>query len=238
MLFFERALAEAVEFVLTDEALKLALMAAELLRAVGAGKALVAAGRKPLWVEVTLHLPLNHQTQSCTQEGPGVGIGNEQKGREHHGVVPVVDAAGGAAAVFHDPGLEGAEKQNADDVADGIGQGDEQQDAPVDNPGVIEDAENGVQGDPGGKHRKGHHALLVHGGGIRNGDVVFGELLLAAGAFQLIGEEPQEHIDHEEEPDDAGKHRVLLKAAEGTAGAGNGVIDVSDERRQKEAAPE
>ena len=63
-------------------------------------------------------LPVNKQTKCKSQQQPCVNVFDEKKGGEHHGVVPVVYSAAAAALVLHEPGLEGTEEKNADNVAE------------------------------------------------------------------------------------------------------------------------
>jgi len=65
----------------------------------------------------------------------GLGDDDEHKRGTNHREVPVVDAASATAPVMHDPGLKGAKEEDADHVADRIGQGDEDHDS------LIEDVE-------------------------------------------------------------------------------------------------
>ena len=56
------------------------------------------------------------------QQAQTVPAAYENHGRPHHGEVPVINAAGAAALVFHHPGLEGAEKEYAYHIAYGKGE--------------------------------------------------------------------------------------------------------------------
>ena len=167
---------------------------AKFLVAMLAGNACIGCFGKTFGMTLIIPFPTEQQHQRERDKAIRVGMRNEYERREHHCKIPVIDAAVCAASVLHKPGLEGAEEEDADHVAHGIGQGDQQQDAFIEDARVVQRTENGVQGDPGGKYREGHHALLIDGGGIGDGNIVFGELLLTTGAFQLVGEEPQQHI--------------------------------------------
>ena len=44
----------------------------------------------------------------------------KEKRCKHHGIVPIINPAGAAAFIFEKPGLEGTEKQDTYDIANGI----------------------------------------------------------------------------------------------------------------------
>ena len=99
-----------------QEMLELLFMVTQLFRTAGAGETLVGGLGEAFRIPPQQIFPLNEQSQRNAQQAPGVEVGDKQQRREHHGEIPVVDAAGGAAAVLHQEGLEGAEKQHADQV--------------------------------------------------------------------------------------------------------------------------
>ena len=82
-------------------------------------------------------LPSRQQYQGHDKETPGVSIRYKHKWSEHHGIVPVVDPADAAAPVLENPGLEWTEKQYADHIAHTVGEADQYENIPVDNPGKI-----------------------------------------------------------------------------------------------------
>ena len=57
---------------------------------------------------------------------------------EHHDKIPVVYTAASAAFVFHHPCLEGAEKEDADHVTNGICQRHQDENTPVYNAGKVQ----------------------------------------------------------------------------------------------------
>ena len=85
--------------------------------ALAALKGLIAGFEKPLPAEMIGDFPADKQDGGQNTGPAGQRTGQRQQGGAEHEVVPVINPAGGAAAVVHHPGLEGTEKQNADDVA-------------------------------------------------------------------------------------------------------------------------
>ena len=77
--------------------------------------------------------PANQDRQRKRDEAIRIGVRNEDQRCEHHREIPIVYAAIGTASVFHKPRLERAEKEDADDVADGIGDRDQEENAAVDD---------------------------------------------------------------------------------------------------------
>ena len=117
-------------------------MQAELFVAVLAGETGVGAFCEALGTEPQGKLPAKQDDEGHGQKAPGVGVGDEEQGGEHHGEVPVVDTAGGTAAVLHEPHLEGAEEQDADHVADTVKEADQQENAHVDDMGEVQDPDD------------------------------------------------------------------------------------------------
>ena len=69
------------------------------------------------------NLPSGKQRNGQQKQAPRIIPLEKEKRSKHHGVVPVVDAAGATALVFQKPALERAEKQDADHVADRVSAG-------------------------------------------------------------------------------------------------------------------
>ena len=92
------------------------------------------------------NFPYNKNDDSTGAKAPGEKSRNKNNGRKHHHVVPVKNAAGRAAAVFHKPNPERAPEKNADKVADIKNNGKQKQNFAVDEPGKINDSDsNGEQ---------------------------------------------------------------------------------------------
>ena len=184
-------------------------MVAELFLAVLAGKAFVRFLREALGMQKCADLPNRQKEQSGTEKSVGKGAGDEHKRGEHHGVIPVIDAAAAAALVFHDPGLERAEKENADHVADRVEKADEKQDALIDPAEEINEADQSVQKQPNERDekRRAPSALMRDRGLLR--DIIFCKLLLAAHAFKIRGEKAEEHFRKEDRRDDAEDQRPV-----------------------------
>ena len=92
------------------EALQLSLVAAQLLGTVFAGHEIIGVFREALGMPRECDLPPYQKKARHREQAPGIGRRHEEERREHHRKIPVVDAAGDAAAVLHHKGLEGAEK--------------------------------------------------------------------------------------------------------------------------------
>ena len=90
---------------------------AQMFFAVCTPQGVIAALKKTFPVETVRNLPT--KKEHCRQQaGRGRhGAADTQKGRAQHQVIPIIDAAGNTAAIVHHPGLEGAEEQNADNIA-------------------------------------------------------------------------------------------------------------------------
>ena len=135
-------------FVFFKEGLQLAFVTAEFLLTTRAIEALVCRGREPFGVDVIGEFPANEKQECEAKEGIGVYTRNEDEWGEHHCKIPVVDATGGATSIFHNPGLERTEKEDADDVADGKADGNQNEDTTVEQTEKIEKANDTVQGKP------------------------------------------------------------------------------------------
>ena len=96
--------------VFLQKASELALVVAELFLTVFAGKALVRFLREALRMQKRGKLPNKKKQKRRSEQTVGIDAGDENQGREHHGVIPVIDAARATAFVFHKPGLEGTEE--------------------------------------------------------------------------------------------------------------------------------
>ena len=148
-----------------------------------AGEAGVGLFEKALGMQAEGELPNEQQQEGKSQKTPCIQARQKDERGEHHGIIPVVDAAASAAFVLHKPGLEGAEEENADHVADRVEKADEEQNTAVDQMRVIEHADQGVQRDPRQCHQSGGACRFDRGHGCLGGDKVDLKLLLAAHAF-------------------------------------------------------
>ena len=97
-------------FVLFPEAAQLSFVVTELFLAVFAGKAGVGFLGEAFGMSAQGDLPTQQQEKRQSDKAPCMQIWDKDQGGEHHGEIPVVDAAGGAAAVLEQKGLEGTEK--------------------------------------------------------------------------------------------------------------------------------
>ncbi len=90
-----------------------ALVPAQLFLTGTAAQCLVALLVKPLRMACMDDLPADKKHGSQRTGGDRQRSAHGQKGRAEHQIVPVIDAAGGAAAVMHPESLEGTEKEDA-----------------------------------------------------------------------------------------------------------------------------
>ena len=169
------------------EAVQLFFMAAQLFRAVFTLQVIVRVFRKTFREAEEGDFPPEEQDDGGGKKTPRIELSDKEERREHHGVIPVIDSASAAALVFQKPGLERAEKQNADHIADGIGACDEHHDAFVKYAEHIKSAENGIEADPDQCHQNGGVVFL--NGDVRSAasDIVFCKLLLQPGLSSLDG---------------------------------------------------
>ena len=123
-------------------------MGTELFGAVFAMEIGVGVFGKPFRMAEEGDFPADEQGHGEGQKAPGVAAPHEEEGREHHGIIPVIDAAGAAALVLEEPGLEGTEELDADDIADGIGAAEEDHDAVVEEADHMQGAKEAVEADP------------------------------------------------------------------------------------------
>ena len=96
------------------------LFTTKFLGAIRASQIAVGVHRKALGMPKKSYLPTCQQRYRECQQAPGVRLLDKEEWREHHCVVPVVDAAGAAAFVFEKPRLEGTEKEYAYHIAHGV----------------------------------------------------------------------------------------------------------------------
>ena len=94
---------------------------------------MICSFRKSFRVTVHQILPFGKKPQREDDQTPAIIAFNENQWSKHHGKIPVVNTTGAAASVFHEPGLEWTEEQNADHVADSVCKTDEDHDTFIEN---------------------------------------------------------------------------------------------------------
>lgn len=212
-------------------------MVAELFLAVLAVEAGIGGVRESLGAAAQGDLPAEQKQKGQAQQAPGELASDEHEGGEHHGEVPVVDAADGAASVFHEPCLEGTEEKNADHVAHAVGKADKDQDALVDDVQIVEETDGTVERDPHQHNSQRSFPGLQGRLTLPRRLKVSLELLAASHAFQLGREETACHFNGVYGPDDAEQPLILLVAAEEIAGVLDSVDHVDRAgQKQKEGA--
>jgi hypothetical protein len=164
---------------------KLSFVVAELFGAICAMQGFVAGFRKTLGEKLQRYFPSYQNNERRAKKRVAVDAWNENKGSEHHGKVPIIYAAGGAASVFHKPCLEWAEEQNTYDVANRIRHSDKYKNASVYNAHKVKRTEYCIQRNPHRSYKKRGFPRLIFGGAILvKRLVVLGKLLLASHAFK------------------------------------------------------
>ena len=212
--FNARSVSETADqfLILLPEALQLLLMVAELFLTGPAGHAGIGPDREPLRMQMIGDLPSGQEDQGHAQQAPGIQMRQEQEGREHHGVIPVIDAAVRTASVLQDKGLERTKEQDADHITDTVCQANQYKDIPVNDLLKEEKSEQPVQGQPGssrGESTPGRHQIQLRPSG---GLIIPGELFLRTHTLQFRREESQDHFDRVYDPDDQQEPAVLLQS--------------------------
>ena len=108
---------------------------------------------------------------------------NQYERRTKHSEIPIIDAAGRTATVFHKPRLERTEKQNADHITHAVREADQDQDPRVDQSDGIEQGDRGIACDPDGGDETGLFGRLYFRLLFVRRQIVFLKLLLATGTF-------------------------------------------------------
>ena len=123
-------------------------MLAELFGAILAGYRIVAALHKSFGMSAVCNFPLEKNYKSYSEKRPGKGMRNKYKGSEHHCVIPVVYSARAAALVLHYPGLEGAEEQDAYNVAYRVSESNQKKNSLIEYTHVVEHTDDGIESYP------------------------------------------------------------------------------------------
>ena len=132
-LFNNRVSLEAESFaILAKEGAKLALMVAELFLAMRAGEALVGLLIEALGMQMRRDLPEDEKQKRNAEKPPREIMRNEDKRREHHRVIPVVNTARRTAFILHENRLERAIEQYANHIANAVCQADKHENSVVD----------------------------------------------------------------------------------------------------------
>lgn len=104
------------------KAVKLLFVVAKMLAAICAAKAGIAILKVALGIKPSTDFPSKQQQQRHTNENKSQRMWEENERSKHHNEVPVIDTAAATAFVEHHPALEGAEKEYAYHVTDGVSQ--------------------------------------------------------------------------------------------------------------------
>ena len=120
-------------------------MLAELFGAILAGYRIVAALHKSFGMSAVRNFPLEKNYKSYSEKRPGKGMRNKYKGSEHHCVIPVVYSARAAALVLHYPGLEGAEEEDAYNVANRVSESDKKKYSLIEYAHIVKNADDCVE---------------------------------------------------------------------------------------------
>jgi len=216
------------------QTVELTLVGTELLAAVAAAKVGIGLFGKSLRIEEKGDLPAKEQDHRQKEQAPGIHLFHEKHGREDHGKIPVVDAAGAAALVFEQPALKWAEKENADHIADRIGTADHQHDSVVKDPVHVEQAENRIKTNPDQRDQHRPVIILDHDICLPGPPVIARELLLTSRALQPAREKPQDHLHHKDTPQDHKNSRPVLQKIRDRPAAPQPVPDIHEQNCRKE----
>ena len=125
---------------------------------------------------------------------------DKKQGCEHHGIVPVVDPAGAAAFVLHEPALEGTEEQNADQVAHGINAAEQNHHSIVQNAYHMQASEDAIENDPDQGNEHGGVVVMGYDFRCSGFDIISRKLFLTAGTFVFRWDKTKDHFQHKYEP--------------------------------------
>ena len=123
-------------------------LAAKSVSAVAAFKRFVGTFIKTFRVKRKRNFPYNKNDDSAGAKAPGEKSRNKNQGRKHHHMVPVENAAGGAAAVFHEPHPERAPEKHANKVANVKSHREKKKNVAVDYSGKIKCANRSTKNTP------------------------------------------------------------------------------------------
>ena len=207
-------------------------MLAELFGAIFAGYRIVAALHESFGIHAVRQFPLEENDEGYSEKRPGERVRNEYKGREHHSVVPVIYSARSATLVLHYPGLEGAEEQDADNVAYRVSESDQKKNSLIEYTHIVKHTDYSVECYPRAECGECYNAgLSVHFrallGSIRLFLIIALELFLAAHTLYFRGEKSEDHTDNEVRPDASDDQSIIvLKSGKGLACAVYSVVYV------------
>ena len=191
------------------------LVSAGLFLAVLTHKRCVGVLCESLGVELIGYFPDEKEHESHTEQGPGINAGDEHEGSEHHSIVPVVYTAICAALVLEEPVTDGAEEEDAYDIADTVSERNEHEHACVIYAEEVETTDNEVEREPA----QGKCECSLPGGEsglfFTCGNVSSLEVLVTAYGFMLCGVESEYHTDKVEAPDEAPENSAATGTTEG-----------------------
>ena len=123
-------------------------MDTQLFGTVPALQIIIRTFRKPFRMQVKGDLPADKQRHRQRQQAPGITSSHKKQRSEHHGIVPVINSAGTAAFVFHEPCLKRTEEEYADNIADRISTAKQDHDPIIQYPFHIQSAKDTIENDP------------------------------------------------------------------------------------------
>ena len=158
-------------------------MGTQFFRTIAALQIIIRIFRKPFRMQVKCNFPANQKCDRQHKQAPGISLSDKKQRSEHHCVIPVVDPALAAAFVFHKPRLEGAEKQNADDITDRIRAAQQDHDPVIQETRHMQSTENAVKNNPDKRDQYRRIIIMNHYICSAGFDIIARKLLLTAGAF-------------------------------------------------------
>ena len=157
-------------------------MSAQLFPTVDTAKIFIRIFRKPLGMSVECYFPSDQERNGQYQQTPRVTPPDKKQRSKHHRIIPVVNTAAPAAFVFHQPALEGAEKQDTDQIADRIGTAEKDHDPVIDNIVHPKRTYDPVKDDPDQCHKNDGVIILDHNMRVSGFDIIPSELFLGSGS--------------------------------------------------------
>ena len=241
-LFDHRVSLEAKSFaILAKEAAKLAFMMAKLFLAMRAGEALVGLLIEALGMQMRRQLPEEKKQERNAEKPPREIMRNEDERREHHRIIPVIDTAAATALILHKPGLEGAEEEDADHIANRIKEADEEEDSIIDHREKIQCADRAVQKNPDKRHHPNGKRATFFALRALARKIVFRKLLLASHALKRGGKEAEDHFhkdNHADKADQDHQRGMLRKLRKNDPRAADALYDVEDQNAEKQSRSE
>lgn len=111
-------------------------------------KILIGERKKAFCMASSGHFPADQEQGGQRTETPGIEASYCKQRRTQHHKIPVIDPAGGTAAVLHPDPLKWAVEQDTNDIAYGIGGTEQEQDPVIKCPNSVQNKNQSVSQAP------------------------------------------------------------------------------------------